>query len=65
MDMDHEASDGRYLHTAHPDRRVLDSVGGDVLVHRQRQERYRMLGVQRFNDWDGPWFQSVRECLAA
>ena len=23
-----------------------------------------MLAVQRFNDWTGPWFASVRECLA-
>ena len=45
--------DGRYLHNAHPDRRVIDSEAGDVLVHQQRQERYRMLAVQRFNNWNG------------
>ena len=55
--------DGRYLQNAHPDRWVIDSEAGDVLVHRQRQERYRMLAVQRFNDWNGPWFASAQECL--
>ena len=49
------------IHNAHPDRGVLDSVAGDVLV--QWQERYRMLAVQRFNDWNGPSFASVRECM--
>ena len=43
--------DGRYLHNAHPDRRVIDSKAGDALVHRERRERYRMLAVQRFKDW--------------
>ena len=56
-----ENGDERYLHNAHPDRRVIDSEAGDVLVHRQRQEGYRMLAVQLFNDWNGPWFASVRE----
>jgi len=51
------------IDNAHPDRGVLDSVAGDVLV--LRQERYRMLAVQRFNDWNGPWYESVRECMAA
>ena len=49
------------IHNAHPDRGVLDSIAGDLLV--LRQERYRMLAVQRFNDLNGPWFESVRECL--
>ena len=57
--------DGRYLHNAHPDRRAIDSEAGDVLFHQQRQERNRMLAVQRFNDWNGPWFASVRECVRA
>jgi hypothetical protein len=57
--------DGRSLHNAHPGRRVIDSEAGDVLVHRQRQERYRMLAVQRFSDWNRPWFASVPECGGA
>ena len=24
-----------------------------------------MLAVQRFNDWNGPWFASVPECIAS
>ena len=60
-----ENGDGRYLHNAHPDRRVIDSEAGDMLVHRHRQERYRVLAVQKFNDWNGRWFGSVGECLGA
>jgi len=36
---------------------------GDVLI--LLQQRYRMIGVQEFGDWRGPWFMSVRECLVA
>jgi hypothetical protein len=41
------------LHNSHPDKRVVDSEAGDVLV---RQQRYRVVGVQPFGDWRGPWF---------
>ncbi|MFO1095054.1 MAG: hypothetical protein U0992_17370 [Planctomycetaceae bacterium] len=48
---------------SHPDRRVADSVAGDVLVF-DRRRKYRMLAVQRFGDGGDPWFDSVPECLA-
>jgi len=51
------------LHNSHPDKRVLDSEAGDVLI--LRQQRYRMVAVQPFGDWRGPWFKSVRACLGA
>ena len=54
---------GRWCHHAHPDRTVLDAQAGDVLVH--KRQRFRMLAVQRFNDWGGAWFGSVRECAHA
>ena len=60
-----ENGDGKYLHNAHPDRRVIDSQAGDILVHREKRQRYRMVAVQKFGDWRGPWFTSVRECLSA
>ena len=60
-----ENGDGRYLQNAHPDKCILDSEAGDVLVHRQRGEQYRMVAVQQFGDWKGPWFRSVREVLEA
>jgi hypothetical protein len=34
-----EHGDGRYLHNAHPDRRVIDSEAGDVLVLRRQRHR--------------------------
>ena len=52
---------GSWCHHAHPDRTVLDAQVGDVLVHKRR--RYRMLAVRRFNDWSGPWFDSVPACI--
>jgi hypothetical protein len=51
------------LHNSHPDKRVVDSEAGDVLI--LLRQRYRMVGVQPFGDWRGPWFTSVRECLGA
>ena len=57
-----ENGDGKHTHNAHPNRSVIDSAAGDVLVvHR---ESFRMLAVQRFGDWRGPWFGSVGECVA-
>jgi hypothetical protein len=47
-----ENGDGKYLHNAHPDRRVIDSQARDVLV--LRRQRYRMNAVQPFGDWKGP-----------
>ena len=51
--------DGRWCHNSHPDRTVVESQAGDVLVHKRQQ--YRMLAVQRLGDWSGPWYPSVRE----
>ena len=59
-----ENGDGEYLHNAHPDRSVMDSQAGDVLVHRERRQQYRMVAVQRFGDWKGTWFTSVADCQA-
>lgn len=42
-------------------RRLIGSEAGDVLIHKRQQ--YRMVAVQRFGDWRGPWFDSVRECV--
>ena len=40
--------------------RVMESNrAGDVLVHKRQQ--CRMVAVQRFNDWTGPWYSSVSE----
>jgi len=36
---------------ANPDRTMLDVQAGDVLVH--KREQYRVVAVQRFNDWTG------------
>jgi len=52
---------GRWSHNVRPDRRVVDSQAGDVLVHKRRQ--YSVLTVQRFNDWMGAWNPIVRECV--
>ena len=57
-----ENGDGRYLQHAHPDRMVPNAMAGDMVVH-QKRDRYRVLAVQRSNDWGEPWFTSVRECV--
>ena len=58
-----ENGNGHWCHHAHPDRTVVEALAGDVLIHKRRQ--YRVLVVQRFNDWQKPWFHSVQECVTA